>query len=429
MNILLDYLFPISAIAPTPEASTGFLKQVCVVVKPKDGSVTVGEIVECINNAQVAALTNNTEVEQLFNAGMSKVFVLPANDLDLAAYLEDKDTDFYTLLISGDFTDADITGDDATTQPATRAEIKIQDIHYSAKTIGAGGNNIRVKYVDSLLDGTASAALVVGAFFDIVVQIEAGVTTAAAIAAAIAAVPECDELVTITVDAGDETDPQVAVAETALAGGQNAVIGDNAGLDVGTFKGVVGMHSTDADNAALFAAVENRCCFKSSPARKARSLFYAFGSMLSNQLSWRNQQYITMPYNDEIESLGEAESLFDDKVSFVITDDQYGNRLALFACGGKAIVGPYIKRELEINLQSAALSYISGNQPAYTRKFATLLENALKDVVQTFIDRDLIAAGTVSVLLEQENFVASGYINIAEPKALWRVFGEMRQTL
>jgi hypothetical protein len=44
-KILLDYLFPITAIEPTPAASTAFLKQVLVVAKPKDGGVTAGTIV------------------------------------------------------------------------------------------------------------------------------------------------------------------------------------------------------------------------------------------------------------------------------------------------------------------------------------------------------------------------------------------------
>jgi hypothetical protein len=99
------------------------------------------------------------------------------------------------------------------------------------------------------------------------------------------------------------------------------------------------------------------------------------------------------------------------------------------ACGGKAIVAPYIIKNMQIDMQSAALSFVSGNQPSYTKKNAALLENEEQKVVDSYIERELIEAGTVEVLLEQENFVASGYINVAEPKALWRIFGEMRQTL
>ena len=80
-------------------------------------------------------------------------------------------------------------------------------------------------------------------------------------------------------------------------------------------------------------------------------------------------------------------------------------------------------------MQSAALSYVSGNQPAYTNTQGALLEDELRQVIQKYIDRQWISAGTVAIVLDQGNFVASGSIDIAEPKALWRVFAEMSQTL
>jgi hypothetical protein len=159
-------------------------------------------------------------------------------------------------------------------------------------------------------------------------------------------------------------------------------------------------------------------------------MFFAFGKLLSNALSWRNQQYITMPVADDVDTLGEATALFDDKISFVLTDSEFGNRLGLFAAGAKAITAPYIKRNLELDLQSAALQYVSGNQPEYTRKHASLIEDELTKVIQeSYIDTGLIEDATVEVTLEQDNFVASGSFNISEPKALWRIVGEMRQTL
>jgi hypothetical protein len=71
-----------------------------------------------------------------------------------------------------------------------------------------------------------------------------------------------------------------------------------------------------------------------------------------------------------------------------------------------------------------------GNQPEYTRKHASLIEDELTKVIQeSYIDTGLIEDATVEVTLEQDNFVASGSFNISEPKALWRIVGEMRQTL
>lgn len=309
MNILLDYLFPISTIEPTPEASTAFLKQVLIVVKPKSGA-TEDVVTLCTTNAAVAAFTDNTEAAQLFNAGMSRVYVIAKDDLDLADDLEGHESDFFTILISSDYSDAEIDA-----------------------------------------------------------------------------------------------------------------------MDLGAFSGVVGTSSTDDAKNTTRAIVSNHCAFHTTSGNKAKNMFYAFGKLLSNALNWRNQQYISMPFADDVDTLGEATALFDDKISFVIEDDEFGERLALFAAGGKAIVAPYIKKNLEIDLQSAALSYISGNQPAYTKKQAALLEDELQKVVQEYIEGGDIEDATVEVTLENENFVASADMNISEPKALWRIFGEMRQTL
>jgi hypothetical protein len=136
-----------------------------------------------------------------------------------------------------------------------------------------------------------------------------------------------------------------------------------------------------------------------------------------------------MPFEDEIASLGAANTLFDDKISFVLSDDEFGKRLGLFAAGGKAIVAPYIVKNLQVDIQSRALSYISGNMPSYTLTQASLLEDELQKVIDSYIERSWISAGVIEVKLEQENFVASAYINIAEPKALWRIFGQVKQTL
>lgn len=202
-----------------------------------------------------------------------------------------------------------------------------------------------------------------------------------------------------------------------------------AALDVGQFKGVVGVSSaTDATTEAQ-AILPNRIGFHATVTNKAKNLFYAVGKLLSNASSWRNQQYITMPFADDVNTVGKANGYFDEKVSFVIQDTQYGSRLALFAAGGKAIVAPYIKKNLEIDFQSAALTYISANQPQYTNKEAALIEDELQKVIDRYIEREWIEAGTVSVKLFNNNWVATAEMNISEPSALWKIEGEMEQTL
>jgi len=314
MKILLDYVFPITVITPTPAASTGFLKQACVVAKPKSGQEgNVGTIYECANMAAVSARTDDASAQQLFNAGMSKVYVLLANDLDLDTFLAGGDgSNFYTLLISDDFT---------------------------------------------------------------MTNIEA--------------------------------------------------------MDVGTWDGVIGISGTDTTKLATQAAIENRVAFFTSASNGSKNMFYAFGKLLSNPSNWLNQQYIAMPFDDGVGTLADANSRFDSKVSFVLNDDEFGNRLALFAAGGKAIVAPYILKNLRIDLQSSALTWMSANQPSYTKKEASLLETRLQeDVINSkYIGLNWIESGTVEISLVEDNFVANGTINVTEPKALWRVFNEMRQAI
>lgn len=309
-KILLDYFFPITAIEPTPAASTGFLKQVAAVVKKKSGG-TAPAYHAITSSSQIATYTDNVDVAQLFAAGMNKVHLFVMDDLDLADMMETYKGEFYTLLISSDFNKA-----------------------------------------------------------------------------------------------------------------------EKDAADYGEFDGVVGWASATEADAAEFAAEANHVGFLGHATNKSKSMFYAFGKLLSNALGWKNQQYITMPFDDGVDNLGDAETMFDDKVSFVMSDDEFGKRLALFAVGGKAIVAPYIKKNLMIDLQSTALTYVSGNQPAYTKVQAALLEDELMKKIQTaYIDTKLIESATVEVTLVQDNFVANGNINIAEPKALWRIFGEMQQTL
>ncbi len=425
MNILLDYMFPITSIEPTPAASTAFLKQACVVAKPKDGGVTTGVITVCTTQAEVDDLVGavaSAEVAKLFSGGMSKVSILPMDDLNLADALEGHESDFFTILVSSDFSDEEIGSSEGETVAEVKSFLKIQDILYTSKLVGVAGNDITINYNSG---GTAGSEGVSVATHAITVTMEDGVSTAAQIATAIGNYAPANALVGTAVDSGDESDKQAVFGSAVtLGGGVDPVSG--YGLDVGAFNGVVGVSSTDDDFLADQAGVANRSAWHTTSSNKAKNMFYAFGKMLSNALAWRNQQYISMPLADDV---GEADGYFDDKINFVISDDQYANRLGLFVAGGKAIVSPYIKRNLQIDLQSAALQYISGNQPGYTKTQAALLEDELQKVMQEYIDDQSIEDGTVEVSLVEDNFVANGEINIAEPGALWRIQAEMRATL
>lgn len=311
-KVLLDYFFPISEVEVVNAASTSFLKNVAVITKgiEPDEVTPAPEAVTVVTSvAQLETLTENQAIKQLFNYGLNKITLITVNDIEDAA-LEGLDREAFTLLVSSDFTKAQVTA-----------------------------------------------------------------------------------------------------------------------MDFGAFGGVIGVSSDDTVFLKAQAAIKNRVGFYSSVENKGENMFAAFGKMLSNQLNWRNQQYTSMPKDDGVNLLGQAEALFEDKISFVMNDSEFGLKLSLFAAGGKAIVAPYITRNLQIDLQSKALIYISGNQPAYTVKQAALLEDSLYSVIDQYVERQWIEEGIVEIKLEQNNFIASGYINITEPKALWRIFGEMSQTL
>lgn len=402
MKILLDYAFPITAITPIPEASTSFLKRVCLIVKPK-GGVDPG-FYTCTSMSQVAAKTDNTNAQQFFNAGMSKVILLCSSDLDVATEMATGTaSSFFTLIVSDDFREK-------------YASLTLQDMVFEAKASGTGGNAITVALADTQ---TGDVAVVTVTGNAISVAVDASTTKKSTVIAAVLAKVEAMALLgSASVPEADEDEAVTAAGATNLTGGAAAV----TSIDVGTFKGVVGVSSIDDTFLTAQAIIENRCAFYGDP----RNMCYAFGKLLSTP-SWKNQQYIEMPYADDIDELGEAIDLFDKKISFVLVDDEFGNALALFAAGGKAITSAYILKNLMIDLQSRALTWLNLNQPDYTLTEATLLENDLtqKVLVEQYIDTRLIPAGKIAITLGNDNFVATGNITVTEPRALWRIEGEM----
>lgn len=434
MKILLDYVFPISVVTPTQQASTGFLKRACLVCKPKSGQEgSVGTMFTCTSMTEVAARTDNSNAQQLFNAGLSQVFILLADDLDLETPMTTYKGEFFTLLISDDFADEDIELAQATGTVTITSYANL--VSGTPDTISVAG----VTFTAQAGAATAGAATFQAATSDeatatsLAAQINAHATTSALVEAE----ADGDEVLITAKESGVDgndiavsyTDNDTNVGAT-LSGLSDGKLSGGAGLLPGTFDGVIGLSSDDAEFCAEQVTESNRCAFFTKSANGAKNLCYAFGSLLANPLNWLNQQYITMPFNDDVDELGDANSLFEDKVSFVIHDDEFGNKLALFSVQGKAIVAPYILKNLRIDLQSRALQWISGNQPQYTLKEAALLETRLQeDVLNSYVSKSWIEAGEVAITLEEDNFVASGAINVSEPKALWRVFSEMRQTL
>lgn len=304
-DVLLEYVMKVDAYAPTPSASTAYIRKVLCVVKPLPEGAT-GTITECTTKAEIQALTN-ANCHVLLEAGLPSVYVLPMNDLNLADILEATDKKFFTILIDGAFTN--------------------------------------------------------------------------------------DEL--------------------------------NA-LDDGDFAGVIGWSVENREQAKNWGYGNNNVGFYDLDVNVSQNMYYAFGKLLSAN-NWKNQQYIEMPFGSGISSINQAELMFEDSISFVLTSEEYKNRLALFASNRRAIVAPYVYEELTLKLQSKALQYISLNQPNYTEAEASLLEDALQGVVDGYVEQGILTHGKVVVSLTDEQFVAQASINIPEPKALWRIKATMKQ--
>ncbi|MDR2426826.1 MAG: hypothetical protein LBD46_06600 [Endomicrobium sp.] len=197
--------------------------------------------------------------------------------------------------------------------------------------------------------------------------------------------------------------------------------GEIGSLNVGTFKGIVAYSFDDEQLAKAFATASRRCGFYGLLSNGAKNMFYAFGKFLSST-SWRNQQYIEMPYDDAISDVETAKAYFNDGVSFVLNSEQYGKRLAFFAAGKQAITAPYIYENLTLDAQSAAVSYIALNNPDYTITEASLIEDEVQQVLnRKYVSTGLVVSANVSIELINDNWRAAGVIAVPSPKALWGI--------
>lgn len=194
-----------------------------------------------------------------------------------------------------------------------------------------------------------------------------------------------------------------------------------------------GVRATHSDSPAVMALAGNEktCVFADDADNSAYNALLAFGSLLSGA-AWRNQQYIsTTSSQGVVTTLGEAELLFDDRVSFYLADEEYGNRLALFAAGGQSITTPYISKELEMTVQFQMTNAITAAQP-----FNTLVQRKNLERIGMKVIGEYMAMGyldpempqTLTVSDSQEAFVVYGKLITSPAVALWRARIDAFQT-
>jgi len=422
-DLLLDYAFPIEAIEALAEPSKAYLNRVCVIAKPKTGQESnVGTIFQCLSMAEVAVRTNNTNAQKLFDAGLTQCYVLLANNLDLATYLATAKT-FFTVLISDDFNKDDITianangiatiTDYANLVSGSHDIITIGGVNFTAQPTAVVSGEATFQASTS---NNATATSLVN-------QINAHATTKNLVLAEVSGA-----IITITAKNAGASGNNIGLTYTphgsaglVLSGITAEKLDGGAGLFLGTWNGVLGVSSDNLAFLEAQAMITKRTAFFGSTTNGAKSMFYAFGKLLAGA-TWRNQQYVEMPVNDGIDTIAEALNLYDARISFVLNSDQYQNRLAFFANNRKAIVAPYLSELFQLMMQGWGVGYIALNQPAYTILQASLLEDYLAgEADKTFVQTNLIENISVQISLVENNFTASGNLQIAEPKALWRV--------
>lgn len=430
-DLLLDYAFPIQAIEALAEPSTAYLNRVCVVAKPKSGQeANVGTIYQCLSMIDVAVRTNNTNAQQLFNAGLTQVYILLANDLDLATFLATENR-FFTLLPSDDFNKDDITANQAQGvftvsdyTHFTQSGIDTITINGVVLTAQTGAVVAGEATFQAATSNNASAS-------SIVAQINAHATLKNIVIAT-----AVNNVITVKAkEAGSAGNLITAVytnnggtAGGAWTGVVSGKLNGGDGLFLGTWNGVVGVSSDDVAFLEAQAVITKRTAFFGNATNGAKSMFFAFGKLLSSA-TWRNQQYVEMPVNDGIDTIAEALNLYNSRISFVLNSNQYNNRLAFFANNRKAIVAPYLSELFQLMMQGWGVGYIALNQPAYTILQASLLEDYLAgEADKTFVQTNLIESVSVQISLVENNFTASGSLQIAEPKALWRVNSVLTET-
>ena len=430
-DLLLDYAFPIQAIENLAQPSTAYLNRVCVVAKPKSGQeANVGTVYQCLSMIDVAVRTNNTNAQQLFNAGLTQVYILLANDLDLATFFATENR-FFTTLISDDFNKDDITANQA------QGVFTVSDYTHFTQS---GIDTITINGV--VLTAQTGAVVAGEATFQAATSNNA---TASSIASQINAhatlknvviATVVDNVITVKAKEGGSAGNLITAIYTnngGTAGGAwtgvvSGKLSGGDGLFLGTWNGVVGVSSDDVAFLEAQAVITKRTAFFGNATNGAKSMFFAFGKLLSSA-TWKNQQYVEMPVNDGIDTIAEALNLYNSKISFVLNSIQYGNRLAFFTNNRKAIVAPYLSELFQIMMQGWGVGYIALNQPAYTILQASLLENYLADEAdKTFVQTNLIESVSVQISLVENNFTANGTLQIAEPKALWRLNSVLTET-
>ncbi|MDR3050018.1 MAG: hypothetical protein LBV16_09360 [Elusimicrobiota bacterium] len=112
-NLIYDYVLKINVISGVAAADMGFLRKALVVVKPKSTWEQTDEVIEA-TKATISDITDNTDIVRIFDGGATKILVIATEDLaGIKDIYEGSLNQFYSLVISSDFTSQEIAALDA----------------------------------------------------------------------------------------------------------------------------------------------------------------------------------------------------------------------------------------------------------------------------------------------------------------------------
>jgi hypothetical protein len=414
-SILLDYAVSFTAVDPTSTASTAHLRNLGVVVKPPTTPADA-VITQAIGDLVTPAVIT---LSGFFAEGV----ILDANfatDLDILGVLAP-----YTVLAAAPAStvaelwaaEISLITDISATAVGSTIEVRAADLATDVTiTLLTVDDTGALPIPDQIVEVTDSEDLanytenrdVIGAF-------DGGLTKVylviAADAASIPALILDKECMFFTVYGS--TDYLVAEYETLFA----------------SWKGNKAVSTSVQSEGAALAIEQGWTVFfeDTSIPTEARAYYgiFSFGSLLSSN-GWRNQQYIPIqPANGlPVDSLGLANSLFDDRLSFYLTDVEQGTRLSFFVNGGASITKNYVEEELKINMQSTMLQYLSGTQPFNLLVNRKQLEQVGQTIIDDYIDLGYLDPDGTNILIiteSQEAFKVFGNLTTKTSEALWRV--------
>lgn len=214
-------------------------------------------------------------------------------------------------------------------------------------------------------------------------------------------------------------------AREALANNKYKLLEANARKDTASVETFTKSRTKAAND---LAKLPHRCAFLDADYNSAGAVF-AFASLLSSTF-WRGQQFVT---GDEkyhsVLTVGEAETLYDSRVSFYLKDEQYGTRLSFFGAGGESITTPYIEEQVKVTIQSEGLKFIATENPKKTETTQIRLTNYLNNSLGEFMQypTDYLNKADIELFDLGTRFELSGVMNINAASDLWRVRIEATQ--